>query len=135
MPLEEGNVVSNISDQYGFSPLHVACQIGSAATAEALLKAGAYPDAVTMSPGLTPAHLAALYNHADCLQVLIDHGANIHHPMDSQDMYCTPVFLATMNKNADCVALLNKLESEADTLNTHWVDRKGVLNSVRPSEI
>lgn len=58
-----------------FTPLMLACNVGSLPLVQLLLKKGAEPDA--MGANLrTAAHIASLGGHATVLKELIDYGAN-----------------------------------------------------------
>ncbi|KAK7963351.1 HET domain-containing protein [Apiospora saccharicola] len=85
-----GNIGSlvNKGDYYGIYPLHVACRLGHAKVARALLNGGAWPNCVTSEPGFTPAHYAALFNHPKCLEVLIECGADVDLATKSVDLVC-----------------------------------------------
>ncbi|KAK7968011.1 uncharacterized protein PG986_002288 [Apiospora aurea] len=90
-------ITVNQSDNFGISPLHVACRFGYTEVARTLLKAGAWPNCVTSDPGFSPAHYTALFNHAGCLEVLIEYGADVCRPTVSMEFICTPMHLATVN--------------------------------------
>ncbi|KAI0201055.1 hypothetical protein F4808DRAFT_137595 [Astrocystis sublimbata] len=86
------------SDNGNMSPLHVACYLGYADIAEALLSAGADPNTVTKGPGLTAAHLAAIQNHISCLAVLIKYKAHIHQINYGMAFDYRPIHVALANK-------------------------------------
>ncbi|KAK8032713.1 ankyrin-3 [Apiospora arundinis] len=92
----------NQSDNDGLAPLHVACRLGFVEIARALLKAGAWPNAVTSSdPGFSAAHYAALFNRAECLELLVRHGADIHQATQSPEFVCRPIHLANANNHTE----------------------------------
>lgn len=63
-------------------------------------------------PGLTPLHIVSKRgHHVDCLQFLLDQGANVNVVVDtlSQGVFyknTTPLFLAVNNGRIDCIRLL-----------------------------
>ncbi|KAK8065070.1 ankyrin repeat-containing domain protein [Apiospora hydei] len=95
--VDNNTVIVNQSDNYGISPLHVACRFGYTEVVRTLLKAGAWPNCVTSDPGFSPAHYAALFNHAGCLELLIEYGADVCQSTESMDFVCKPIHLANVN--------------------------------------
>ena len=55
----------------GYTPLHFASRAGHVAIVEALLAAGANPNAKTASGGATPLHRAAFAGHAAVVEAML----------------------------------------------------------------
>ncbi len=53
--------------------------------------------------GLTPLHYAAFFGHLECINILLQHGANVN----SLNKYeCTPLHLTVGRKSVACIELL-----------------------------
>ena len=65
-------------NRYGATPLSEAATAGNAAMVEALLKAGADPNALTTADGETVLMTAARAGQVEAVQVLVAHGANVN---------------------------------------------------------
>ena len=90
------------------TPLMAAAMEGHAGVAEALLRAGANPNAQTTHPlkgwtGATPLAWAATNGWADCVRVLLAHGAAVDARVLDRK---TPLMLAAMWGYTGCVRLL-----------------------------
>ncbi|XP_056145993.1 SMC5-SMC6 complex localization factor protein 1 [Lampris incognitus] len=66
----------NIKDHAGWTPLHEACNHGSAACVEALLKHHSAP-LFSKVGGVTPLHDAVLCGHMDIAKMLLEHGGSV----------------------------------------------------------
>jgi ankyrin repeat protein len=98
---------------YGFTPLHVAAQMGFLRVVTRLVAAGAVVDAVTTDHSLwTPLLIAAIRGHAAVVTVLLDAGASIH---SKNEDGLSALVLATILKNLPVMALLTaKAEAEKE---------------------
>jgi ankyrin repeat protein len=99
------------ANRYGATPLRAAVTVGSLPLTEALLKAGAAPDAVRRESGDTPLMLAARAGHAPIVRALLARGAQVDRaePLRKQ----TALMWAAAEGHADVVRLL--LEGGAST--------------------
>lgn len=68
---------SNIKNNEGKTPLHLAAMYGNTQVAKALLKHGADVN-IQDAKGNTPAHYATQKNHQDITSLLIEKGADLH---------------------------------------------------------
>ena len=81
--LADGAVVDE-RDNAGCTPLHILCCRGggSAGCAELLIEAKAAVDAVS-NAGVTPLMAACIHMHAECAELLVRAGADVHLRMPS----------------------------------------------------
>lgn len=95
----------------GFTALHLAAFSHNAAAAEALLAAGADPDAVARASfaRVTPLGTCAFANAAEVARVLLDHGAD---PSIAEDGRTTPLVVAEENGHAELAELLRAASGE-----------------------
>ncbi|KAI8630379.1 hypothetical protein F5Y19DRAFT_484255 [Xylariaceae sp. FL1651] len=119
----------SIGDQFGMTPLHVACRLGHSKAARALLKAGANPDATTIALGLTAAHYATIYDYPRCLQELITYGADVHKPTDLKETSFRPIHLAAVNGNSRTFAILRDAGGDMEWRCTHYISRPASLQT------
>jgi ankyrin repeat protein len=98
----------DIKDSTDHSALHYAIYKNSPTAVQCILSASKIKPNIDIlnDDSKTPLHLAAIYGHADCLELLLKNGANIHAQtyMDEH----TPLHLAAVYGNKKCVALLLK---------------------------
>ena len=80
-----------INGQGGLTPLHFAVRQGDAASATALIDAGATIDTPTGGDNTTPLLMAVINGHFDLAAALIDRGAN---PSLASDNGVTPLYAA-----------------------------------------
>ncbi|KAI6567423.1 hypothetical protein MCOR03_001038 [Pyricularia oryzae] len=97
----------------GRRPIHAACREGYSNVVKVLLESGARADVKEPSFGLTPAHLAAMFGHHECLEHIIGHSSgSVDETLKGRKMYCTPLHLAVANGRTKCVEVL--LEAGVD---------------------
>jgi ankyrin repeat protein len=107
---EADMIISNLTDQFGQTPLHSAATIGSVKLTELLLHHGAKISSVD-SYGQTALHICAGLSNEKCLAVLLDQGGDEF--IEATDIYGnTPLHHAAYNGRMECVKLL--LETAAD---------------------
>lgn len=112
---EADDLICNLTDQNGQTPLHTSAVVGSAALAELLLSHGASLGALDAF-GQTPLHLAAGASAAgavDCLALLLVQGGDNPSLLDLPDVFGnTPLHHAAYHGRLECARLL--LQSAAD---------------------
>lgn len=112
---EADDLICNLTDQNGQTPLHTSAVVGSAALAELLLNHGASLGALDAF-GQTPLHLAAGASAAgavDCLALLLVQGGDDPSLLDLPDVFGnTPLHHAAYHGRLECARLL--LQSAAD---------------------
>lgn len=107
---EADMIISNLTDQFGQTPLHSAATIGSVSLTELLLHHGAKISSVD-SYGQTALHICSGLSNEKCLAVLLDQGGDEH--IEATDIYGnTPLHHAAYNGRMECVKLL--LETAAN---------------------
>ncbi|KAI0428213.1 hypothetical protein F5Y09DRAFT_349748 [Xylaria sp. FL1042] len=122
--LQNGAANLSMEDKTGISPLHAACRLGHAEVSRVLLQAGADPNATTnTTPGLTPAHFAAVCDYPDCLQELITYGADIHKSTESEEISFQPIHLAAANRYGKSLRILRDAGGDAESICTHYILR------------
>ena len=92
------------TNEYGFTPLHLATEYGHTEVANALLEAGAEVNATItdgFGQGSTPLHVAAIKDHIDIAELLLTNGAD---PTVTDSNGQTPLDLA--EENTDTAELL-----------------------------
>ena len=72
---EKAEMLVNLKNKSGYTPLTVACQGGHLDCVLALLKAGAVP--LPTNRGLWPTHVAAKLNNVAVVETLLDHGCDL----------------------------------------------------------
>lgn len=74
-----GLKVKQAKDHTSWTPVHFAARIGHVGIIDTLVtEGGAEVDTQTAHFGRTPLHYASQEGHAAAIQILLDHGANIH---------------------------------------------------------
>jgi hypothetical protein len=95
----------NAQDKYGFTPLHLASEIGQCGAVQALLDAGASSDLTTYRERSTPLHWAAKWGHLETARALVDGGASV----ERRDLNgYTPLFLASYYDREPVIDYLTK---------------------------
>ncbi|KAE9582617.1 Vegetative incompatibility protein HET-E-1 [Colletotrichum fructicola] len=93
-------------DNMGVSPMHIACRQGHERVVEMLLSLGAKADGKA-TLGLTPAHFAAFFGHAACLQKMAYHGVDLDTPAIHLHGL-RPLHLAALRGQLECVEVLSR---------------------------
>jgi len=107
-PLDNADI--NTPDEYGYTPLHWACEQGRTGLARLLLEHRAEVNAREDRNSRAPLHLACLEGHPDTARFLLSHGADVN----ARDRVgFTPLHLACLGGgHPDTARLL--LEHRAD---------------------
>ena len=94
----------NITNNLGRNALHVACIGGDLSSIHELTKHGFDVDAVSadIDDNSTPLHLAAYFNHKDCVYTLIEFYKASVNAKDARG--CKPLILAALKGNTDIVS-------------------------------
>lgn len=95
--------ITDVVDEFGFTPLHLAVDANCSAIVKLLVAAGADVDAKDDLNGSTPTHEAAADGHLDCLAALIDGGASLQVDDFSE---ASPLQCAVQRNRLDCVELI-----------------------------
>ena len=88
-------------DEYGRTPLYLACENGRVDAARSLLAEGAEVDRAT-NWGATPLYAACEKGHVDAARLLLEKGAEV----DRATPYGTPLDIAKRKGHSSIVALL-----------------------------
>nr|XP_025971614.1 ankyrin repeat and SOCS box protein 10 [Dromaius novaehollandiae] len=98
----------------GKTALHEACAAASADCARLLLSFGADPEAVS-EDGYTPLHLCKSPGSFECVQQLLQHGANVNRRTEEEED--TALHVAARHGLADHVRLLLRYGAELEATN------------------
>jgi ankyrin repeat protein len=110
------HIISNLTDQYGQTPLHCAALMGSVPLTELLLGHGARIDCVD-SYGQTALHLSAGSINKACLAVLLDQGGD--EVIEVEDVYGNrPLHHAVYHGRLECAKLLLETAAEVNAPNS-----------------
>lgn len=90
--------------QNGRSMIHEAAMNGHSELLEWLLRQGGDPNCGVSSSGGTPLHAAVSYGMTQCIQVLLEHGADVF-AIDSSG--ATPIHVAGVQSRKNILAILN----------------------------
>ncbi|KAF5500358.1 Vegetative incompatibility protein HET-E-1 [Colletotrichum siamense] len=93
-------------DDMGVSPMHIACRQGHDKVVEMLISLGAKANGEA-TLGLTPAHFAAFFGHAACLQRMAYHGVDLDTPAIHLHGL-RPLHLAALRGQLECVEVLSR---------------------------
>ncbi|KAK7398111.1 hypothetical protein QQX98_012516 [Neonectria punicea] len=96
----------DLADHNGFAPIHVACCLGNVSSLVALVDHGANMNVPTTDLLLLPSHMAAIYGQRECLRVLIEFKAKMHHDGDVDSPPFTAITLAIANGHLECAEML-----------------------------
>ena len=103
--LENCHADSNAKDLQGLSALHLACLVGDNRICHLLLMHKANAKAWDTYVKVTPLHCAAISGNVECIQLLVEAGADINQKLGPQ----APLLLAIEKNNVECVEALLKL--------------------------
>jgi uncharacterized protein len=101
-----------LANRDGATPMFLACENGTAAMIELLLRAGVDANAPVLLHGETPLMLAARSGNPDAVRVLLDHAANVN-AMESL-RGTTALMWAAEQRHAELVHLLIARGAEVD---------------------
>ncbi|KAI0441448.1 hypothetical protein F4803DRAFT_418641 [Xylaria telfairii] len=121
----------NFADDIGRTPLHVACLEGRVQSTTTLLSLGADPNHVTHPPYLTPCHYASLFGHLECLQALINGGANFGKEIGNS-LNFQPIHLAAANGHLKCVNYLLEAGCNVDVPCDSYILLNGYTTTLIP---
>ena len=107
---QRGKDLLSMADEYGRTPLWLACQKGRVDAARSLLAEGAEVDRARWN-GWTPLFIACQNGHVDAARLLLDKGADVHKASKSNR---TPLHEASYNGHTDVVRLLLANGADAD---------------------
>ncbi|KAJ9592338.1 hypothetical protein L9F63_001128, partial [Diploptera punctata] len=79
LDLVEAGADTNVVDQLGVSPLHIACYAGNTSHVQLLIENKADPNKKDVT-GLSPLHFAAFKGHHDVAVALLENGADANAP-------------------------------------------------------
>ena len=68
---------AQVANEYGDTPLHIACFRRNYEASEILLQSGADPNVQNSRKGETPLHVAVYSGSAEIVELLLRHGANM----------------------------------------------------------
>ncbi|MFN7095826.1 MAG: ankyrin repeat domain-containing protein, partial [Burkholderiales bacterium] len=97
------NINLNLKASRDFTALHYAIEGNQIAVVEYLMNVGAYLQAKTDFLGLTPLHLAIVFGNFECVQLLLEQGADIE---TKGRLGGTPLHVAARKGQAELVKLL-----------------------------
>eukprot|EP01083_Nonionella_stella_P078803 215874_1 len=103
--LSQPNLGIDDQDVLGVTALWAACQNNHIKVVELLLKANANPD-LGKSDGCTPCWIVANHGSVECLELLIQYGADINKPDAQSHGGATPLFVASQNGKKEAVLVL-----------------------------
>ena len=106
----------NIQNELGYTPLHIAANLGYFDIAEVLLDRGADSLDIQDNYGKTPLHDAVTRRHVDIAEVLLDRGAN---PNTRNAIGMTPLYSASKEGSVRIVGSL--LDAGADPYATRGI--------------
>jgi len=109
---KNANLAIQMTDEFGWTPLHHASESSSAEMVSLILQASSEPHRFVMSEdqhGRTPLHLAVTSNKQDVAEVLLRAGRNKRLMIRKEDGAGeTPLQIALKNRNLDLVELLQQ---------------------------
>lgn len=110
-------VLVNMADELGRSPLHLAVIGGHLAMVNVLVKAGADVNAVDKLKGMTPIHYAAFHSYPKIMLFLLSRAAR-HDVKDAGGNW--PLHFAAANGCKATVEILIQHQAKVDIFNKNW---------------
>lgn len=107
----------NVAQGDGMTALHWAAEHGDAALADALLRAGADPRALTRIGRYTPLHVAAKAGSADVVRLLLAAGADVDAATTTG---AVPLHFAAASGSAEAVTQLLDRGADVDAREPQW---------------
>ena len=106
----ENRAKPNTLDSNGWTALHHACYEGDRVSADILIKNDADVNSFS-NLGKTPLHMAAMRNHTNCIELLLQPPADIPRNKKAKieakdELGCTPLHLGCKKGSYDAVCLL-----------------------------
>lgn len=115
--LAHDDVLANMADEIGMSPLHIAVINGHLRLANILINAGAEVNATDRLKRMTPLHYAAFHNYPKVMLFLLSRRAD--HSMADSDGNL-PLHFAAANGCYSTVDILLQHRASPDCLNRYW---------------
>jgi ankyrin repeat protein len=100
---ESDDRLLHVRDNYGQTPLHLACFSGRTECLRYLLKRGGNVNATTFKTLLTPLHTAASEGHWQCVEILLKEGASCNAKDIRKEI---PLHKASFNGSLKCIEML-----------------------------
>lgn len=115
--LADDDVLANMADEIGMSPLHIAVINGHLRIVNVLINAGAEVNASDRLKQMTPLHYAAFYNYPRIMLFLLSRRAD-HSMADSGGNL--PLHFAVANGCYSTTDILLQHRANPDCLNQNW---------------
>lgn len=115
-PEEAPTIPSELSQEEKDNRLYDAANQGNVDLVRQYLAAGANPNRRLPRPVAYPIIGAAENGHTDCLQILLDSGADPDIDIDANPIFLTAIFRAARNGHADCLEALIKAGADINVV-------------------
>jgi len=119
--LETSGANKDLADEYGYTPLHLACEQGHVEVVRRLIESGANKD-LADKYGETPLHIACIEGHLEVARLLIQSGANNNLADDEGQ---TPLHIACRNTDHKMSLLCPQVDAAA------WRACMGLFKSIQ----
>ena len=107
---QRGKDLLSMADEYGRTPLWLACQKGRVDAARSLLAEGAEVDRARWN-GWTPLFIACQNGHVDAARLLLEKGADVNR---ANNIGTTPLYIACQYGRVDAARLLLQKGADVD---------------------